>query len=233
MQCQFLMATQLTLAMFGDASGGAGDVDLVTAMPLRAWKKNASSVAAAANDDDDDDPTERVLREQTIVMEQATASLDPLSTLTYTVSLLLSGTLVTSFLLPLTDQVLLLLVGTLLVFIVIMFIYHLVLRLALPNAEDERARSDEERKRAYLSMGRWIQNILFMLSFARNVAMFVLVALFLNMLSSLFLRSQPAVTTMLVFVAALNLSLAISFASHPSIGMTSRPTAFLDAGGRN
>lgn len=177
----------------------------------------------------DDDPGERVLREQTVVTEQATASLDPLSTLTYTVSLLLSGALVTSFLLPLTDQVFLLLVGALEAFIVIAALYTFVLRLALPNGEDESARNEEERRRAYLSMGRWVQNILFILQFIRGVAMFVMVTLFLNLLGSLFQPSLPAVTTMLVFVALLLLILAVAFASHPSIGMVSRSNAFLDA----
>ncbi len=189
-------------------------------------------------DDDDDDSTElvpldkadHVLRELTVVTEQATASAEVLAMFTYTVSLLLSNALVSGLLLQLTDQVFLLLATALLIVIVLVAAYKVILYYSTRRpGQYDNADTDEARRKALSTIGRWTQNILFMLNFAKQVGLFVVVALLLNLLTSLFAPSLPALNALLVLVALLEFVLIVAFVSHPSIGMLSRSTAFLAA----
>ncbi len=219
------------------------------AAPFRAWHaarravemtvelkgRNGDETDDSDSDADDEadveDETETVLQQQTIVTEQATANMDPMVTLVYTASLFLSGALVRFALLQWTDQVMLLIVGTLEVLAILVALYLVVLKCGLPGGEDELAATEDERRRAYLSLGRWVSGILFLLNFAKTVLLLVIVALVAEQFGSLFTKSLPAFSAVLILCAFLLVVLVVAFASHPSIGMLSRSTTFLTAKG--
>jgi hypothetical protein len=219
------------------------------AAPFRAWHEARRAVDMTVklkgrngeDDDDDDsddaeesdveDETETVLQQQTIVTEQATANMDPMVTIVYTASLFMSGGLVRFALLQWTDQVLLLIVGTMELLAILVGMYQVVLRLGLPGGEDELAATEDARRRVYLSLGRWVSGILFLLNFAKTVLLLVIVALVAEQFGLLFAKSLPAFSAVLVLCAFLLVVLIVAFASHPSIGMLSRSNTFLTAKG--
>jgi hypothetical protein len=217
---------------------GDGGVVLNTGAS-RSWTKKSQSRTYSDDDNDDDDDSielvpldkaDHVLRELTVVTEQATASREVLATFTSAVSLLLSNALVTGLFLQLTDQVFLLLNTAFLIVIVLGAAYTAILYYSTRRpGQYFSADTDEAQRKAFSTVGRWTQNILFMLNFAKQVGLFVVVALLLALLTSLFAPSLPAFNAMLVLVALLEFVLIVAFASHPAVGMLSRSTAFLAA----
>ncbi len=210
------------------------------ARPWRAiFKRNVALTRKQKDTDEDEDATEgeptpeTVVREQTVVTEQAMASSDPIPVIVYTVSLFVANALVSILGSYVTDQTFLLIGYTLAAFVVLMGLYQIVLRIELPNAEDETARNEDERRRAYQSAGRWAQNLLFIINFARSIVMLTIVALCVKLLLSLFAPSLPATSTMMVLTLFIELILVVAFLSHPSVGMLTHSNAFLGARARD
>ncbi len=116
------------------------------------------------------DDVELLLRQQTLVLEQATVSQPILPMITYSIAVIISTALSTVYLVQLTDQTLLLILGALIALVFVQVLYWAIMHYSLPRSKDGTdyedslaAADDAVRKRIYQTIDRLAQSLLFVL----------------------------------------------------------------------
>lgn len=170
---------------------------------------------------------ERLVRDQTLIVDQATTSLDLTTTIPYYASLMMASALTTGFLLPLTDQTPLLILGAIEVALGFYMLHHVIGHFARPSM-DEDTLAPEALRQQYIALGRWLQMLLYTVNFMFSVSCVVVASLFLFMFTSLF-HVQPELQVAAAFVVIFIFVLALLSASHPSVTIVLRSDVILRA----
>jgi len=256
-----------------DGGGGGADLMGTLSLPLSRWRatfadrhpqrrsvplRTFSATPGDDGEEDDEEDTEaddplddaeRLLQQQTLVMKQATASIDVLPMITYAVTYAAATALATIYLLKITDQTTLLIVGALEVFFLLQGLYSVILHFGLKGAirasDDEdndldldtrlAIASEDERERLHQGMGRQTQNFLFLLNVLKIIVILVVVTLTIALLVSLLGSGLPPpelqpYAVMIGAMLVLEVYLVVIFCSHASIGLVTRSSAFLAVG---